>query len=80
MCMTKKYLSSEWLINISNTNKYNLKNDIIYLNNFFFEQNLRLKLKFEHNKGFQLDGYEWHLRFITAIIIIKLISKEKKFS
>ncbi len=78
MCMTKKYLSSEWLINISNTNKYNLKKDIIYLNNFFFEQNLRLKLKFEHNKGFQLDGYEWHLRFITAIIIIKLISKDKK--
>ncbi|WP_281749191.1 hypothetical protein [Spiroplasma ixodetis] len=73
----KKYLSSEWLINISNTNKYNLKKDIIYLNNFFFEQNLRLKLKFEHNKGFQLDGYEWHLRFITAIII-KLISKDKK--
>ncbi|WP_174480983.1 hypothetical protein [Spiroplasma endosymbiont of Danaus chrysippus] len=65
-------------INISNTNKYNLKKDIIYLNNFFFEQNLRLKLKFEHNKGFQLDGYEWHLRFITAIIIIKLISKDKK--
>lgn len=56
MCMTKKYLSSEGLINISNTNKYNFKKDIIYLNNFFFEQNLRLKLKFEHNKGFQLDG------------------------
>lgn len=73
----KKYLSSEWLINTINTNKYNLRKDIIYLNNFLVEQNLNLKLKFEHNKGFRLIGYEQHLRFITAIFIIKLIGKDK---
>lgn len=73
--MTKKYLTSEWLINISNTNKHNLKKDIVYLNNFLVNQNLRLKLKFEQNKGFRLIGYEQHLRFITAIIIIKRIGE-----
>lgn len=72
MCVwQKKYLTSKWLINnINNTNKYNLKKDVVYLNNFLVNQNLRLTLKFEHNKGFRLIGYEQHLRFITAIIII----------
>ncbi len=74
----KKHLTSKWLINnISNTNKHNLKKDIVYLNNFLANQNLRLKVKFEHNKGFRLVGYEQHLRFITAIIIIERIGKDE---
>lgn len=76
----KKYLTSEWLINVTNTNKHNLKKDVIYLNNFLVKQNLNLKLKFEYNKGFKLVGYEQHLRFITAIFIMKFIDKQQNLS